>query len=1170
MGGSHRDGDAVSPRERLLHVIGGVRRRWRAKIALRGLLITCGAALLFALTLSWLAHRSDVANGTLLTLALVALITIAGLGVRYLAMPLRRRVSNEQVALYLEEHEATLQATLITALETDAGTLSPAFAERTLEQAIEKCRAIEYGRRVDRAELNRFATAFSAIAVVGIGMSLFGPGILRSGAEAVLSPLRGGERGLRIEVEPGNATIPRGADQIVTAHLRGWEQLAGAPGVAQQVEILMRAVGDSVFQRIPLTVTETSTSYEVLLFDVDRATEYFVEADGVRTPLYRIEVADLPYVERLDLEYRYPDYTGLPPETFEEAGDIVALHGTAVTVRATTTMPVAGGRILLDDGRRIEMTVRSDGVLEGRIRVEREGFYSIELTTPEGAALSGSPRYHIDVITDRGPSVRISRPGRDTRPTTIEEVFVEVTAEDDFGVARLELVYAVNGGQERTIPLLAAARPLPEIAAGHTFYLEEIELQPGDLISYYARATDNATPSPTTATSDIFFMNIRPFGRDYRQADQPPGGEGGQQGQGEDAGDLSRRQREIITATFNLLRDSAVYSAKDYAEHVNTITLMQERLREQVLTLHGRMENRQVTQDSMFARIAAILPEAAKEMAAALGSLRGGKARDAMPAEQRALLHLQRAEALYRDVQVAQQQGGGGGGGGGAPNAEDLADLFELERDALRNQYETVQRGERQQQNQGQAEVDAALERLRELARRQEQENERLRRQAQMRQSQQGGGGSAQGQRDLAEETEQTARQLERLARETQQQSLSDVARQLQQAADAMRRSATNTRSGTTADASAALDQLEQARRRLERSRNESLEQQARGAVAQAGRLAREQREIAQRMERLHDLTGAERSAEARRLIERKEQQAAEVADLERQLDRLAASARSEQQREASRRLQESANAIRENQLKERISWSRNFAVSPAPSELGRSTEQLIGEHLQDVEQRATRAAAALGESPGQRAEETLDRLRRLARGLESMQERTALAEEQARQGQQGQQGQQAQGAQGGQGGRNDGERTQGGRGGDGDTTGTSRDDAGGLGDRRPGRLTADDIRQLRGEVRQRTTEAERLRRLVQGEPVDQKELENILRGLRALDDDRVYQDASELARLQSAVMEGLKRFEFNLRRQAHMRGSEVFLTGAEDVPEEFRKLVEEYYKSLSRNPRKP
>jgi hypothetical protein len=537
------------------------------------------------------------------------------------------------VALYLEEHEPTLQSTLISALEGERATISPAFAQRTLEAAIEKCRAIEDGRRVDRAELGRFATAFSAVAVIGVGLTLFGPALLRSGADALLSPLRA-DSGASIQVDPGNATIPRGADQIVTVRLQGWEETPGMD-VAQRVEILMRIVGDAEFQRIPLIVTDSAT-YEVLLFDVGQPTEYYIEADGVSSPLYRIDVADLPYVDELELEYRYPAYTGLPPETFKDGGDIVALRGTEVIVRARATMPVSAARILVD-GRVVPMTANAAGIMEGTIRVTTAGFYSIELTAADGAVVNGSPRYHIDVLDDRPPTVRISRPGHDVRPTTIEEVFVEVTAEDDFGVAALELVYSVNGGTERSIPLLAARRALQEVAAGHTFYLEEIELKPGDLVSYYARARDNSG-SAATATSDMFFMSIRPFGQDYRQAEQGGGEQQGGGGeQGENPGELSQRQREIITATFNLQRDSATYDAKTYDEHRNTITLMQERLREQVSTLHARMEDRQVTRDTMFAKIAAILPLAATEMEAALTQLRSSRVREAVPAEQRAL-----------------------------------------------------------------------------------------------------------------------------------------------------------------------------------------------------------------------------------------------------------------------------------------------------------------------------------------------------------------------------------------------------------------------------------------------------------------------------------------------------------------------------------------------------
>src|SRR5260370_41003991 len=61
--------------------------------------------------------------------------------------------------------------------------------------------------------------------------------------------------------------------------------------------------------------------------------------------------------------------------------------------------------------------------------------------------------------------------------------------------------------------------------------------------------------------------------------------------------------------------------------------------------------------------------------------------------------------------------GGGGGGGGARQSAEDLADLFELELDQNKNQYETLQRGE---MNKGSQAVDEALQKLKELAERQQ------------------------------------------------------------------------------------------------------------------------------------------------------------------------------------------------------------------------------------------------------------------------------------------------------------------------------------------------------------------------------------------------------------------------------------------------------------------
>ena len=77
-------------------------------------------------------------------------------------------------------------------------------------------------------------------------------------------------------------------------------------------------------------------------------------------------------------------------------------------------------------------------------------------------------------------------------------------------------------------------------------------------------------------------------------------------------------------------------------------------------------------------------------------------------------------------------------------------------------------------------------------------------------------------------------------------------------------------------------------------------------------------------------------------------------------------------------------------------------------------------------------------------------------------------------------------------------------------------------------------------------------------------DLRDIIERMRELDNLRNYQDPEEIARLQSFVLEELKRFEYRLRREISEESEELFLAGNEEMPAEFRELVEEYFRALS------
>ena len=87
----------------------------------------------------------------------------------------------------------------------------------------------------------------------------------------------------------------------------------------------------------------------------------------------------------------------------------------------------------------------------------------------------------------------------------------------------------------------------------------------------------------------------------------------------------------------------------------------------------------------------------------------------------------------------------------------------------------------------------------------------------------------------------------------------------------------------------------------------------------------------------------------------------------------------------------------------------------------------------------------------------------------------------------------------------------------------------------------------------------------MRSEGIDVSTLSDVLARLRQLDSRAAFDDPAEIARLQQAAIEGLKEFEYALRRELQGPESDrLLLSGSDEVPEGFKELVEEYYRALS------
>ncbi|MFN5203458.1 MAG: DUF4175 family protein, partial [Gemmatimonas sp.] len=642
----------MSPDRQLLVTLHALRRQWRLRVLCESL-VWLAVATLLAVVSAWGLLRLFAGNETGPAIArAVGYLLIAVALVRGLIVPLLRRASDERFALYVEEREPSLRQALLAAVQEaqlpEAQRPSPTLSARVMQRAVAAIRPLESRMALERPRIVRAMQSFGGIVAVAAALLWLGPQAVRDGARVLFVPFGTAQAAVPVRmlaITPGNVSVPRGGAIEVEAGLVGF--------AASSAELVFRSdsAGNDTgaWQRLPMASDADSARFRSRLFDIVQRTEYYVESADVRSAVFTLTVNDLPAVSRVSLDLRFPAYSGLPPEKIEDTGDVAAVVGTTVTVRARVTRTVGGGTLRFDDGRTVAMTREGDSTLVGAFTVRRSGFYHVDLTTTDGTTVAGAVEYVVDAIPDRAPVVRIEEPGRDTKVLNTDEVTIALQATDDLGVTALELRYRVNGGEERRVQVTGGTRRPRDARGAHTLFLEELALQPGDLVAYHAVARDGAG---LVGSSDVYFLEVRPFGKDYRQSDQraqspQPGGAGQPQGDSPDG--FVARQRDVVAGTFNWLRDSASTTDKVRRENMTTLAIAEGRLREDVEQLVKRLAERGVAaQDTTFAKIRGELQQAAVELKAAeeqLGRVRGN---GALPPEQRALQRLQRAEALYR------------------------------------------------------------------------------------------------------------------------------------------------------------------------------------------------------------------------------------------------------------------------------------------------------------------------------------------------------------------------------------------------------------------------------------------------------------------------------------------------------------------------------------------
>ncbi len=845
----------MNTREQLYQYLRGLETRLKWLAVSKGAAIAAGVALGATLAMVLITNALAFSPGSL-TAARVMLFLALAMAIAFgIVLPLLR-LNQRRAARRAERTFPEFEERLLTFVERreHGDPMLDLLAEDTAEVA----RRTEAARVAPPKSIFAFATSAGAAAAALAWLIAAGPGFLGYGASLLWAGLPKGTTGAfyDIKVEPGNKLVRRKADQMVTATLVGFQ--------APQVKVYARYQSALKWEEAPMLPRDGGSAYEFLFAAVPEPVEYYVEAAGVRSKTYKLDVVDLPAIKKVKVTYHFPSWLHLPDAVEDPGGDLRAVAGTVAELRVETDRPLRAGTIELDSGQHIALDPDAGGtVLTARVPINKDGMYHFA-ANEQGQSVRLSEDYFIEAREDNAPNVKITRPGADARVSPIEEVPVEVAGDDDFALEALDLHYSVNGGPEKTVSMLPQ-RGVKQASGRSMIYLEDYKLSPGDVVAVYATARD----ARTTSRTDILFIETQPYERNYSQSQQMGGGGGGGD---QDQNRISEREKEIIAATWNEIRGGAKERV-NAADNAKFLSEVQGKLKEQAMSLAQRTRRRELAgQNQEFQSFTKEMEAAAAEMGPAADKLKGQGWKDALEPEQRALQHLLRAEATMRDIQVAFGANGGGGGGGAG---RDLANLFDLELDTEKNQYETGQQ-QGSSQEQRQKEIDEALQKLQQLAQRQQE----LAQQQQNRQSFE----QRWQQEMLRREAEELKKQLEQIQRQGQQTAPGQQASSGQQGQSGSQSSG-GSQSGMSGRQSdqrlqRALDQLRQAE-------NDMRSAQSSAAQGQQGQMASQAdaRRAAERLKEAQDQLGGMRQQQAAAQLSDLAQRARKLADEQRDFE---------------------------------------------------------------------------------------------------------------------------------------------------------------------------------------------------------------------------------------------------------------------------------------------
>jgi hypothetical protein len=528
-----------------------VRRHIRVTDLISGFMTLAAGLLMYLLLVVLVDHwLFDLGTAFRWLALLVLIIGPAWFFATRILPGLLRGINPAFAAQTIERSEPTLKNSVVNylLLRRDRAALHEVVFQAVQQQAAADVSHVAVEQTVDRSAVIKAGYVLVAVMAVSAAYKILSPKDPVQTVRRIVAPWADIVRPARVlisDVQPGDAKVLHGDKLIVSALVRGVKDqdrvaLLYSTEDGQLVDRELRMKLDSSGLRHTVEVTPEGEGLEQSLV-------YRIVAGDTSTANYHVEILSAPTIQIDSVEYDYPAYTRRPREVVRQQGDLKAIEGTRVTIRAQTNQPIQTATFHLQAAESATAADRTSSKVVQQFPMEFQGSdtwrqiilelsddrrtpnipkysaYHLAFTNALGQSSQRPVVHRIEVVPDLAPEVEILTPDKQRLEVPLSgSQPIEIRAIDpDYGLSQLRLKATVAGKEILNESLMGGDATQPgQLITTFDFQPKQWKLAVDDQVSYWAEAADNRTavnsdsPAPNVSRSRTFHFVI--------VADPPP------------------------------------------------------------------------------------------------------------------------------------------------------------------------------------------------------------------------------------------------------------------------------------------------------------------------------------------------------------------------------------------------------------------------------------------------------------------------------------------------------------------------------------------------------------------------------------------------------------------------------------------------------------------------